>query len=82
MSYKKELITAQVLAEALDLSVETVWRYTRENKIPYIVIGSKNYRYDLDDVMRSLTEPRVQEKEYKEEEINQKLTYQDYLLLP
>ena len=59
MSYKKELITAQVLAEALDLSVETVWRYTRENKIPYIVIGSKNYRYDLDDVMRSLTEPRV-----------------------
>lgn len=82
MSDNKELITAQALAEALDLSVDTIWRYTRENKIPYIVIGSKNYRYDLDDVMRSLTEPRVQEKEYKEEEINQKLTYQDYLLLP
>ena len=35
MSYKKELITAQVLAEALDLSVETVWRYTR--RIKYLI---------------------------------------------
>ncbi|NLO20419.1 MAG: DNA-binding protein [Syntrophomonadaceae bacterium] len=84
MSDNKELITAQVLAEALNLSVETIWRYTRENKIPYIVLGSKNYRYNLADVIRSLTEPRVQEKaaEYKEVEINKKLTYQDYLLLP
>lgn len=84
MADNKELITAQVLAEALDLSVETIWRYTREDKIPFIVIGSKNYRYNLADVMRSLTERRVEENavEYKEEEINQKLTYQDYLLLP
>ncbi len=84
MSDKKELINAQVLAEALNLSVETIWRYTRENKIPYIVIGSKNYRYNLADVISSLTEPRVQENaaEYKEEEINHKFTYQDYLLLP
>ncbi len=84
MSDNKELITAQVLAEALDLSVETIWRYTRENKIPYIVLGSKNYRYKLADVMRSLTDPTVQENvvEYKEQDSNKKLTYQDYLLLP
>ncbi|HHX95716.1 MAG TPA: helix-turn-helix domain-containing protein, partial [Clostridia bacterium] len=37
----KELITAQALAEALDLSVETIWRYTREKKIPYVELGSK-----------------------------------------
>ncbi|KUG04871.1 hypothetical protein ASZ90_017751 [hydrocarbon metagenome] len=82
MSDNKELITAQVLAEALDLSVETIWRYTRENKIPYIVLGSKNYRYKLADVIRSL-DPTVQENavEYKEQDPNKKLTYQDYLLL-
>ncbi len=83
MSDNKELITAQVLAEALDLSVETIWRYTRENKIPYIALGSKNYRYKLADVIRSLTDPTVQENavEYKEQDPNKKLTYQDYILL-
>jgi predicted DNA-binding transcriptional regulator AlpA len=34
MAPDKELITAQALAKELDLSVETIWRYTRENKIP------------------------------------------------
>ena len=84
MSDNKELITAQALAEALDLSVDTIWRYTRENKIPYIVIGNKNYRYNLTDVMRSLTSTKVQENaaNYTEKESNEKLTYQDYLLLP
>ena len=84
MSDNKELITAQALAEALDLSVDTIWRYTRENKIPYIVIGNKNYRYNLADVMRSLTSTKVQENaaNYTEKESNEKLTYQDYLLLP
>ncbi len=71
------------MAETLDLSVETIWRYTRENKIPYIVLGSKNYRYKLADVIRSLTDPTVQENaaECKEQDPNKKLTYQDYLLL-
>jgi len=84
MSDHKDLITAQVLAEALDLSVETIWRYTRENKIPYIVLGSKSYRYKLADVFRALTDPMVQEKafEYGSEDTTKKLTYQDYLLLP
>jgi Uma2 family endonuclease/predicted DNA-binding transcriptional regulator AlpA len=84
MSNDKELVTAQVVADALGLSVETIWRYTRENKIPYIVLGSKNYRYKLSDVMRSLTDRIVQENagEYKEQGSNQKLTYQDYLLIP
>ena len=38
---EKELITARTLAESLDLSVETVWRYTRENKIPCVELGSR-----------------------------------------
>jgi len=83
MAGDKELITAQVLAQALDLSVETVWRYTRENKIPYVELGSKQYRYKLADVINALTCPTVQEKatEYKAEP-NKRLTYQEYLELP
>ncbi len=83
MAEDKELITAQVLAEALDLSVETIWRYTREKKIPYIELGSKQYRYKLADVISALTASTVQEKAAGyEAQPPKKLTYQDYLLLP
>ncbi|MEW5922224.1 MAG: helix-turn-helix domain-containing protein [Bacillota bacterium] len=54
MSGDKELVTAQVLAEALDLSVETIWRYTREKKIPCVELGNKQYRYKLADVISAL----------------------------
>lgn len=83
MANNKELITAQVLAEALDLSVETIWRYTREKKIPYIELGSKQYRYKLTDVVRALNNSTVREKTapYKTE-TDKKYTYQDYLELP
>jgi Uma2 family endonuclease len=80
----KELITAQALAKALDLSVETIWRYTREKKIPCIELGSKQYRYKLADVIRALSASAVQEKaaEYKAEPDKKSFTYQDYLELP
>ena len=80
---EKKLITAQGLAEALHLSVETIWKYTRERKIPYIELGNKQYRYQLDDVMSSLRNSTVQEKKagYKPEPAH-RFTYQDYLELP
>jgi len=83
MDGDKELITAQALAKELDLSVETIWRYTREKKIPCIELGSKQYRYKLADVLRALSASTVQEKvaEYKPEP-NKSFTYQDYLKLP
>lgn len=83
MAANKKLITAQVLADTLDLSVETIWRYTREKKIPCVELGSKQYRYELDDVIRALSDSTVQEKaaEYNTEP-TKKLTYQDYLELP
>lgn len=83
MAGNKELITAQALAKELDLSVETIWRYTREKKIPCIELGSKQYRYKLADVLRALSASTVQEKvaEYKPEP-NKSFTYQDYLKLP
>ena len=83
MAAPKELMTAQALAGALDLSVETVWRYTRENKIPCIELGARQYRYKLDDVIKALSAAAVQENadQYEIKPAN-KLTYQDYLKIP
>jgi Uma2 family endonuclease len=83
MAANKELITAQALAEALDLSVETVWRYTRENKIPYVELGSRQYRYKLDEVIKALSGTTVQENaaKYATNPVK-KLTYHDYLEIP
>lgn len=79
----KEFITAHALAEALGLSVETIWRYTREKKIPYTELGRKKYRYNLSNVIRILEQSVVQEKsaDYQTKPCK-KLTYQDYLNLP
>ncbi len=79
----KELITAQALADALDLSVETIWKYTREKRIPYIELGKRQYRYRLTEVISVLMGSAVQERasEYKAESAAG-FTYQDYLKLP
>lgn len=83
MTDDKGLITARALAEALDLSVETIWRYTREKIIPCIELGRRQYRYQLDEVIRALSGVTVREKEtgYKSKP-GEKLTYQDYLEIP
>lgn len=79
----KELITAQALAEILDLSVETIWRYTREKRIPFIELGSRQYRYKLDDVIKALSDDMVRERIIPyETNPGKKLTYQDYLDIP
>lgn len=81
MPADNELITAQALANALNFSVETIWRYTRENKIPYLVLGRKQYRYRLRDVIRALSNIREKEPGYGcDPEI--RFTYQDYLEMP
>lgn len=71
------------MAEVLQLSVETIWRYTRENRIPCIELGNRQYRYKMDDVIKALNSGSVQENASPyETEPAKKLTYQDYLLLP
>ncbi len=86
MAENKELVTAQALADALGLSVETIWRYTRENKIPYIKLGKRQYRYNLQDVMQALSGSssaiaRDNSAQYQSGD-NKPFTYQDYLQLP
>ncbi|MGI6362997.1 MAG: Uma2 family endonuclease [Bacillota bacterium] len=77
-----DLITAQALADALNLSVETIWRYTRNNKIPYVTLGERQYRYNLQEVLAALTGARVREKAPEYISGPKKFTYQDYLELP
>ncbi len=82
MSINKKMITAQNLAEKLDLSVETIWRYTREGKIPFIDLGNRQYRYKLEEVVKSLASSRVRETGNEYTEDSEDFTYEDYLELP
>src|SRR5690554_3698439 len=81
----KKLITAQELAMILDLSVDTIWRYTREKRIPHIQVGPRQYRYVEADVLAALNE-RSGSYQVQEEEASylatKKLTYEDYAKLP
>jgi len=79
---QKDLITAQVLADALDLSVETIWRYTRTDKIPYVKLGERQYRYNLQEVVAALTGTGIRERAPEYISGPRKFTYQDYLELP
>ena len=77
----KNLITAQVLADTLNLSVETIWRYTRTDRIPYVKLGDRQYRYSLAEVLQALSGV-VKEKNQNYQTESKTYTYQDYLALP
>jgi len=49
-----KLLNAHGLAKELNLSVQKVWRYTRQKKIPVIVLGKKQYRYEKASVLAAL----------------------------
>lgn len=82
------LITAQELADMLKLSVETIWRYTRNSKIPYVQLSNRQYRYDPGKVLSRLgmdsgDQFSVSVQEAKPEYMTDKVyTYEDYLRLP
>ena len=84
MDFGGGLITAQELADSLKLSVDTIWRYTRENRIPYVEIGRRQYRYNRQNVLRALSGEDFSALA-KEESVpygKKKLTYADYAKLP
>jgi Uma2 family endonuclease len=91
MNTGDELITAQELADSMSLSVDTIWRYTREKKIPCVEISNRQYRYNRQKVLGALSEkgPPSQIKKdpahYQGEQGNlgeKKLTYSDYAKIP
>ncbi len=55
MNSGDELITAQELADSLSLSVDTIWRYTREKRIPCVEIGNRQYRYNKQKVLKAFS---------------------------
>ncbi len=79
----KKLLTAQELAELLSLSVETVWRYTRQKKIPVVELGDRQYRYEKEAVLAALAAGDSLVKEENPAVLRQGgYTYQDYVKIP
>lgn len=79
----EKLLTAHELAEVLNLSVETIWRYTRQKKIPVIELGNKQYRYKKGAVLDALTAGGELVREDRSIYSKQgEYTYEDYLKLP
>ena len=85
MNAGDELITAQELADSLSLSVDTIWRYTREKKIPCVEISNRQYRYNKQKVLKSLSK-ETNQTPVREETApfrgGKKLTYSDYAIIP
>lgn len=79
----EKLLTAQELAEVLNLSVETIWRYTRQKKIPVIELGEKQYRYKKEAVLTSLAGGSSLAKQECATYMKQgEYSYEDYLQFP
>mgnify|MGYP000855914048 CR=1 FL=1 len=76
---KNGLITAQALADVLDISVETVWNYTLTDTIPFEKLEGQ-YHYNLKEVVTALTAIGERAGDYIS--CTRKFTYQDYLALP
>jgi excisionase family DNA binding protein len=78
----ERLVTAHELAEALNLSVETIWRYTRQKKIPVVELGKRQYRYRKADVLAALTSCELVREELPSYSQQGSYTYADYVGLP
>jgi len=79
----EKLVTAHEVARALDLSVETIWRYSREDRIPCVRLGERQYRYRLGDVTAALSGGSVcEDKGEHKTRRDDDYTYDDYLELP
>lgn len=61
----KKLITQNQLAQALNVCQETISRLTVTKRIPYIPIGRRGKRYDLDAVVAALASAQVENKTTK-----------------
>jgi Uma2 family endonuclease/predicted DNA-binding transcriptional regulator AlpA len=83
-----QMLTARELAQLLQVSVETIWRYTRTAQIPYVELGKRRYRYDPEKVLQALGlcvkgPPACRVREREASCATDKVyTYQDYLHLP
>lgn len=75
-----ELWTAEQLAEHLQVSVETVWRYTREGKLPAVKLGN-HYRYFADEAIEALRHAGARPVGAGKPK-RQRMTYEEFSKLP
>ncbi len=79
---EEKLLTAKDLAESLGLSIETIWRYTREKRIPYLEMGPRQYRYYQSNVMQALGTRGEVREEQATYDSQTKMNYKDFAKLP
>ena len=51
---KLKLVTAQVIADYLNVKVRTIHKWTQEETIPHYRLSPKAIRYDLNEIERWL----------------------------
>jgi len=73
----KNLLTVYQLADRLNLSVETIRQYTKDNKIPFVILSNRQYRYDPAKVLSALDAVGEQIARYQG-----KATFKDFLQIP
>ena len=52
------MLVTREIAEMFRVSEETVYRYRRDGKLPYIRLPGRGYRYRREDVLRVFGEVR------------------------
>lgn len=79
----RTMISAQDLADFLGLSVDTIWRYTREKRIPVIKVGPRQYRYVAKEVMAALSpQSQMTVKEEQAPYLARPMTHEEFSRLP
>ncbi|MEZ5428329.1 MAG: helix-turn-helix domain-containing protein [Pyrinomonadaceae bacterium] len=48
---KETLLTAEQVAEWLNIKKTRVWELVRENQIPFIRLGIRQYRFNRDQIL-------------------------------
>ena len=60
-----KLLKAEAVAELLNVKVHRIWELTREEKLPFIQIGERQYRYSETALMRWIENGGNRESEVK-----------------
>lgn len=55
-SSDKEIISAKVLCQRLDISEPTLISWRKKKKIPFMKVGSRGFRYDWEAVCKALSQ--------------------------
>ncbi|HRH41020.1 MAG TPA: helix-turn-helix domain-containing protein [Pyrinomonadaceae bacterium] len=63
-----KLLSAEQVSEILGVSVQRVWQLTRENQIPFIRIGERQFRYSESALISWLEKGGTKEQAEKSNE--------------